>query len=137
MLVTGATPVENFDGVTAPALPAGWTTARTTSSGPALWVTSTTNSSVPNSAFGASSTNPGESTLTSPTIAVPAAPTTGHKQGVQVSFKNSYNTEPTFDGAVLEISINGGAFTEILTAGGTFAAGGYNGAIGATDSVLT
>jgi len=56
---------------------------------------------------------------------------------VQVSFRNSYNTEPTFDGAVLELSINGGAFSDILAAGGTFATGGYNGAIVPTDSVLT
>jgi len=54
-----------------------------------------------------------------------------------LSFRNSYNTEPSFDGAVLEISINGGAFTDVLTAGGSFAAGGYNAAIGVTDSILT
>jgi hypothetical protein len=136
MLVANGTPIESFDGVTAPALPAGWVTTRT-ATGPALWVTSTTNSSPPNSAFGASSTVAGESTFTSPMIAVPLAPTTGHKAGVQVSFRNSYNTEPAFDGAVLEISINGGAFADILAAGGSFSAGGYNGAIGATDSVLT
>ena len=112
MLVTGTTPVENFDGVTAPALPAGWATTRT--GGPALWVTSTTNSSAPNSAFGNSATTAGESTLTSPTIAVPAAPTTGHKRGVQVSFKNSYNTEPAFDGAVLEITSTAGIYGHFI-----------------------
>ena len=41
---------QNFDGVTAPALPAGWTTTR--SGGGTAWVTSTTaNDSAPNSAF--------------------------------------------------------------------------------------
>jgi hypothetical protein len=136
MLVSAPTPVENFDGVTAPTLPAGWVT--TQAGGPVAWVTSTPNaSSLPNSVFGAGSTVAGESNLTSPSIAVPLAPTTGYRRGVQLSFQNSYNTEATFDGAVLEISINGGAFTDILTAGGSFAAGGYNGAIVVTDSVLT
>jgi hypothetical protein len=130
-----ATPVENFDSVVAPALPVGWTTGRTT--GPALWVTNTTNSSPPNSAFGAGSTTAGESNLTSPMLAIPSAPATGHKAGVQLSFRNSYNTEAGFDGAILEISINGGAFTDVITAGGTFASGGYNGIVDpTTDSVL-
>ena len=47
----------------------------------------------------------------------------------QVMFQNNYILENTFDGGVLEISINGGAFTDIITAGGSFAAGGYNGTI--------
>ncbi len=67
---------------------------------------------------------------------MPLAPATGHKAGVRLSFKNSYNTEPGFDGAVLELSINGGAFTDIVTAGGTFAGGGYSAVIGPTDSTL-
>src|SRR5258705_4005667 len=37
--------------------------------------------------------------------------------------------ESSFDGGVLEISINGGAFTDIVTAGGNFVTGGYNGTI--------
>jgi photosystem II stability/assembly factor-like uncharacterized protein len=135
MKLGDATPVESFDGVTAPALPAGWTTART--GGPALWVTSTTNSSPPNSVFGAGSTTAGESSLTSPTIAVPPAPATGHRRGVQLSFRDSFNTEANFDGAILEISIDGGAFADIVAAGGSFETGGYTGTIDpTTDSVL-
>jgi hypothetical protein len=38
---------------------------------------------------------------------------------------------------VLEISVNGGPFQDILAAGGSFVEGGYNGSIGVTDSVLT
>ncbi len=133
-----ATFTENFDGVVAPALPAGWTTAKVPPTGnPPLWVTSTTNDTPPNSAFGAGSTTPGENSLTSPTIAVPTAPVGGSNPGVRLTFRNSYNTEPSFDGAVLEISINGGAFADILAAGGSFIEGGYNGAITVTDSVLT
>lgn len=133
-----ATFTENFDSVVAPALPAGWTTAKVPATGnPPLWVTSTTNHTPPNSAFGGGSTTPGENSLTSPTIPVPTAPLGGSNPGVRLTFRNSYNTEPSFDGAVLEISINGGPFTDILAAGGTFVEGGYNGAITVTDSVLT
>jgi photosystem II stability/assembly factor-like uncharacterized protein len=133
-----ATFTENFDGVAAPALPAGWTTAKIPATGnPPLWVTSTTNDTPPNSAFGGGSTTPGENSLTSPAIAIPAPPVGGSNPGVRLTFRNSYNTEPDFDGAVLEISINGGAFQDILAAGGSFVEGGYNSAITVTDSVLT
>ena len=57
-----------------------------------------------------------------PTIAIPS--------GLhQLTFKNLYNMEFGFDGMVLEISINGGAFSDIITAGGTFVLGGYNATI--------
>lgn len=136
-LVSSTTTVETFDGVAAPALPSGWSTARTGNAG--LWVTSTTAShSAPNSVFGAGSNAISESTLDSPVVAIPAAPGFGHKAGVQLSFRTSFNTEALFDGGVLEISINGGAFQDILAAGGNFASGGYNGTIGAaSDSILT
>ncbi len=126
---------ENFDGVVAPALPAGWATAQT-GAAPA-WVTSTTNDTAPNSAFGGGVATAAENSLTSPTMAVPIAPVSGTDPGVRLTFRNSYNTEPGFDGAVLEISINGGPFADIITAGGSFVEGGYNGSIGVTDSVLT
>ena len=44
-------------------------------------------------------------------------------------FAHSYDLENGRDGAVVEISINGGAFTDIITAGGSFGFGGYNGTI--------
>jgi hypothetical protein len=100
----------------------------TTTSGP---------DTAPNAAFGAGSTTPGESSLTSPVIPIPAAPVMGTNPSVRLTFRNNYNTEPSFDGGVLEISINGGPFTDILAAGGSFVEGGYNGAIVVTDSVLT
>ena len=59
------------------------------------------------------------SEVTSAPIAITGA-------GQKVSFRNLFNTEPGFDGMVLEISIAGGAFQDILAAGGTFASGGYN-----------
>ena len=140
VLVTSpATFAENFDTVTAPALPAGWTSARTgAGANPPLWLTSSTASdTAPNSVFSGGSTTAGDNSLTSPTTAIPNAPASGTNPGVRLFFRNSYNTEASFDGAVLEISINGGAFQDILAAGGSFLEGGYNGSIGVTDSVLT
>ena len=130
---------ENFDGVTAPALPGAWATARAgAGANPPLWVTSiTSNDTPPNSAFSGGSTTPGENSLTSPAIAVPNAPGVGTNPGVRLSFRNSFNFEAGFDGGVLEISVNGGPFQDIIAAGGSFVAGGYSGAIGVTDSVLT
>ncbi|HKB68576.1 MAG TPA: carboxypeptidase regulatory-like domain-containing protein, partial [Pyrinomonadaceae bacterium] len=115
---------ENFDGVTAPALPAGWVTAASGSE--VAWVTSATNPiSAPNDAFAPDVTTVGNTVLDTPTINVPAT-------GGQLTFRNLFNMEaaasPTgagFDGMVLEISINGGAFADITTGGNAFVAGGY------------
>jgi len=113
---------ENFDGVIAPALPAGWTTTFSGILG-APWTTSTvTPFSAPNDAFANDPSNIADDRLDSPTIAVPAG-------GAQLTFKNNYNLESSFDGEVLEISINGGAFQDITTGGNAFVAGGYNGTI--------
>jgi hypothetical protein len=49
--------------------------------------------------------------------------------GGQLRFRHFYDTEGGFDGGVLEISINGGPFTDIITAGGAFISGDYNGSI--------
>ncbi|MEO7433746.1 MAG: hypothetical protein ABIR62_17405, partial [Dokdonella sp.] len=48
-----------------------------------------------------------------------------------LTFRHQFNLEDTFDGAVLEISINGGAFADIVTAGGAFTSGGYTDTISA------
>jgi len=55
------------------------------------------------------------------------APTTQ----ARLSFRHTFNLESSspgtgLDGAVLEISIDGGAFADVLDAGGTFIVGGYN-----------
>lgn len=117
---------QNFDGVSAPGLPGGWAPS---SSGFGIpWVTATsTSDTTPNSAFAANSTNPGTNNtgsteLTSPPIAVTSSAAT-------VSFRNQFNLEGGFDGGVLEISINGGTFQDIVTAGGSFVENGYNGTI--------
>ena len=118
---------ENFDSVVAPALPAGWV-ASNAQGAPPLWVTSTTTpDTAPNDAFADDPATMSDKYLDTPGIAITAVP-------AQVSFRNFYNTEPTFDGAVLEVSspnIAGGAFTDITNAavGGSFVTGGYTGAI--------
>jgi len=50
-------------------------------------------------------------------------------ENAALNFRNNYGLQNTFDGGVLEISIDGGAFQDILAAGGSFLQGGYNGTI--------
>lgn len=126
--LTSGSPVvsltENFDGATPPALPAGWTQVQT--SGTAInWVTqASTADSAPNSVFAAHAGTVNATALVSPAFNV-ASPTG------QVSFRNNFNMEDTFDGTVLEIKIGAGPWTDILAAGGSFVAGGY------TDTIST
>src|SRR6185436_15490390 len=47
----------------------------------------------------------------------------------QLIFWHRYGFEPGFDGGVLEVSENGGAWTDVLEGGGTFSVGGYDGTI--------
>jgi hypothetical protein len=117
---------ENFDGVTVPALPNCWTAANATGPAP-LWVTSTTTpDSAPNAAFVDDPNTISDKRLDSPVFPV-------RGPAPQLTFRQSYALEgfappstSAFDGGVLEISIDGGPFADILTAGGTFAAGGYD-----------
>ncbi len=112
---------ENFDSVTAPALPAGWTTTATGNGVP--WVT--TNNlpdTAPNAIFTNDPTSAGSSEIVTPNISVQSA-------NSQANFRLNYDTEAGFDGMVLEISIGGGAFQDILAAGGLFLSGGYNRAV--------
>jgi len=111
---------ENFDGVTGPALPAGWTSVQL--SGTAInWVTTTTTpNSPPNAAFANDPATTNASALVSPPVAISGA-------SGQMSFRNNYATEERFDGMVLEYTINGGAtWTDIIIGGGTFVSGGYS-----------
>lgn len=112
---------ENFDSVTAPALPAGWTTAVSGSGPPDLFKTVTTiPDSAPNAAFTNDPNTQGTSELVSPSIAL------GNSVLHKITFRHFYQTDFEFDGCVMELSINGGAFQDIISAGGTFVSGGYN-----------
>lgn len=112
---------ENFDSVTDPALPPGWTTVSL--DGAESWVTQTTTfDTAPNAAFVNDVNSVTDTALVSPLFFIGSAT-------AQLSFQNSFDTEGGFDGGVLEISIGGGTFTDILDAGGSFVSGGYNGTI--------
>ncbi|MFC4263146.1 S8 family serine peptidase [Ferruginibacter yonginensis] len=109
---------QNFDAVTAPALPAGWVQSQL--SGTAInWVTSTTTpNSAPNTAFVNDPTTVNSTALISPVFNITGS-------GAVLSFNKAYTLESTYDGVVLEMKIGAGAFTDIVTAGGVFITGGY------------
>ena len=113
---------ENFDSVTTPNLPAGWLTAQS-GIGVSFVSVSTSSDSAPNSVFTPDTSATGGASLTSPSIPITSS-------AAVVTFQHNYNTENSWDGGALEISINGGAFTDILAAGGRFVTGGYNGTLG-------
>ncbi|HJQ69993.1 MAG TPA: HYR domain-containing protein [Blastocatellia bacterium] len=120
---------QNFDGVTAPNLPAGWTaTVVTGPPGTVNWVTSNAGTpappadTAPNSAFVPDPAVVTDVVLDTPTIPITTA-------SARLTFRNNFDLESTFDGGVLEIAIGAGAFTDIITAGGTFVTGGYNSVI--------
>jgi len=110
---------QNFDGVGAPLLPPGWTTAAISgASNPWTTVASKSDTAL-NRAYALNLAIDSHSALVSPSIAMPAGAAT-------LTFRHSYEMEPGWDGGVLEISIAGGAFTDIVSAGGSFVSGGYN-----------
>ena len=108
---------QNFDSVTAPALPAGWTTSAGGSESP--WVTVTAvNDTAPNAAFSPAPGSTGSNQLVSATITLlPGAS--------QLTFRHRHQFETDFDGGVLEMRIGGGAFADIIDASGAFVGGGY------------
>jgi N-acetylneuraminic acid mutarotase len=114
--------VENLDHAIFPSLPADWSTS-TLAGAANPWETSGSSAdTLPLSAFVNNLALISDTALISPTIAIPAG-------GALLSFRNRYDTEATYDGGVLEISINGESFQDIVTAGGSFLAGGYTGTI--------
>ena len=123
--------LENFDGVTAPALPTSWTTAQT-GAGIAFRTVTFDADSAPNAAYtpntGLAGGNAG-ATLESGNYTI-------NSTASVVEFRNRYQTEGGWDGGVFELSINGGSFQDILTAGGSFIEGGYNGSLGVNDNPL-
>ncbi|MGB6219619.1 matrixin family metalloprotease [Haloferula sp.] len=111
-------------------LPAGWSTS---SDGNGIdWVASnTTSSSGTYSAFAPDVSSQGTSFLTSPSIDIDF-------EGATVSFDHDFNTENTWDGGALEISIDDGPWQDILDSGGSFTAGGYTpGQLRNTDNYLS
>jgi hypothetical protein len=116
------TPVlsENFGEVIPPTLPIGWGSSASGAGNP--FVTTSARAGTPNSAFAIDPGAAGVSQLLSPSIEITST-------SPELTFRQKYNTEAGYDGGVLEISINGGSFVDILTAGGSFVTNGYNGSL--------
>jgi hypothetical protein len=115
---------EDFDAVTIPLLPEGWTSTLVVGpEGTQPW-RSVANfaDTPPNAMFTPDAGEIRDSVLDSPPIPIssPAA---------RLEFRNRYDLERDQDGGVLEISIDGGDFQDILAAGGAFVTGGYNSTI--------
>jgi hypothetical protein len=123
---------QRFDGVTAPALPSGWTTA-TVGAVPA-WRTTTSvyNGSpdtAPNAAWVTNAAVTGLTDLVSAPIAVSAS-------NARLLFRNYYTIEGNatigYDGGVLDIRIGTNAFQDVVAAGGTMLSNGYNRTVGSS-----
>ncbi len=118
---------ENFDSVTPPALPPGWSTS---SSGAGLpWLTTNGMSNAgTNLVSGANSVfiaDPGtncDQGLISPVFHIYSA-------SAQLSFVQYQFMAYGYSGGILELSTNGAPFLDFLAAGGSFLTNGYNGNI--------
>lgn len=113
----------NFDDVAAPALPAGWNS--TTAGAGTAWITRADAAATsPNAMYAATPAASGEAALISAAMTVPAS-------GGELHFGHRFSTEAGHDGGVLEMAIDGGAFEDIVMAGGQFNAGAYDGELDA------
>src|SRR5205823_629523 len=127
--------MENWDSVTAPALPPGWTATNPDPGDGVMWTTNTFMSeSRPNNAFVPDQDGISDKVLDRTHVQVTSATAT-------LSFRNNFNTEMSggicWDGYVLEVStpnISGGDFLDITDShvGGSFVSGGYTGTIDGT-----
>jgi uncharacterized repeat protein (TIGR01451 family) len=112
---------ENFDGVSAGTLPAGWSNSFTGSTTP--WTTqSAVSDTPPNAAFAPDVSVTSDNLLTSPAFSITQPDAT-------LVFRHRYITEAGYDGGLLLISLDGGPFSEWTAAGGGFITNGYNSSI--------
>ena len=112
---------QNFDGVTAPAIPGGWTAyaPNPNTGGTTPWQTVAANAvSSPNAVFAPDVNNVYLAQLESPPIPITVS-------AAKLQFKINYNTESGWDGTTLDIKIGSGGYQDITTAGGIFTKGGY------------
>ncbi len=128
-LISATTFAQNFDSVAAPALPASWSSSVTGSQ--VNWATtSVASDTAHNSAFATDVVNPGVAYLYSPVIPVVSS-------DAQLTFRQNYYFEYGtghqaayyYDGGVLDIAIGSGSFNDIISSGGSFVTGGYNGTL--------
>jgi len=120
---------EDFDNVTPPTLPPGWTATNGINPDGVLWQTSNSGlpsppaDSPPNAAWVNDPAAISDKYLDSPPIII------NELENAELMFRNNYSLEAGRDGGVLEVSIDGGPFQDILVGGGSFGEGGYNGTI--------
>jgi len=115
---------ENFDAVTPPALPGGWTASATQSG--VVWQTNGLVADTPPNGVGIGvPAAVADQSLTSPSVAISSANAT-------LTFRHKFafdvDNNGARDGGRLEISIDGirqGDFQDIIDAGGEFVTGGY------------
>jgi hypothetical protein len=127
--------VENWDGVIAPALPAGWTATNPDPGDGTMWATTTvTPETPPNDAFVADQDGISDKVLDRVGVAVSST-------SPMMTFRNNFNTEMSggifWDGFVLEVSspnISGGDFLDFTDShvGGSCMTGCYTGLIDGT-----
>ncbi len=115
---------QDFDTNTPGSLPAGWTSLESSMDFVGWAIEDTNAVSSPDAVSCPDAGDQGEVILFSPTIALSSGTN-------QLSFQNEFNLEYEYDGGVLEIAIGNAAiansaFTDILSAGGSFVSGGYN-----------
>ncbi len=142
--IAGCGFLESFDIVTPPVLPPDWTAINAIDPDGILWQTSDSGDptppaqSLPNAAWVNDPDAISDKYLDSPTLTIDPnarilpfsnnyAPDDGFRSAL-LTFSNNYDLDERFDGGVLEVSVDGGPFQDILT-GGHFVAGGYNGTI--------
>ena len=143
--IAGCGFLEGFDIVTPPVLPPDWTAINAIDPDGVFWQTSDSGDpsppaeSPPNAAWVNDPDTVSDKYLDSPTLLInPHARILtfsntyagdGGFQSAFLTFSNNYALNDGFDGGVLEISVDGGPFQDILAAGLTFGQGGYNGTI--------
>jgi len=117
---------QNFDSITPPTLPPGWTAMNAVNPDGVLWQTSNSGlpsppaDSPPNAAWVNDPATVSDKRLNSPPVVIEPL------ENAALTFRHNYAFENGFDGGVLEISIDGGAFQD---AAGFIFQGGYNGTI--------
>jgi uncharacterized repeat protein (TIGR01451 family) len=112
---------ENFDAITVPALPSGWSAARW--GNVSAWRTLTALAdTAPNAVTAPNPATSSTNELVSPPIGITTLDS-------YLTFRHTFNTESNFDGGILEISIDDAPFSEWLVAGGQFIEGAYNGSV--------
>ncbi|NCW28082.1 MAG: hypothetical protein EBV83_07310, partial [Verrucomicrobia bacterium] len=115
---------EAFDGVTPPSLPTGWTSSVPTGTANGWKTINSTPQAGLNAVFATPSSSASEQRLDSSTFTVPS-----NAQSAEIQFQHRWNMEgdssSSYDGGVLEMSINGGSYQDVLATGAAFLSGGY------------